>query len=139
MPLADAVDQPSAVGILIAGVNCLMTIFSMYTMDRIGRRRIFLIGLPVMIVALVIASVAFHFMTEPTGGQLVRGTDYDQTWVGLMVGMIVLFIIGYAPSLGTLAYTTIELIRESRLRSPSAETLLIFPSQLSRFAALALL
>lgn len=59
----------------------------MYTMDRIGRRRIFLIGLPVMIVALVIASVAFHFMTEETGGEVVRGFDYNQTWVGLMIGM----------------------------------------------------
>ncbi|KAL8292806.1 hypothetical protein RQP46_000500 [Phenoliferia psychrophenolica] len=86
--------NPSAVGILIAGVNALMSVVSMFTMDKLGRRRIFL------------------FVTKPTGGFLIvaQANDYSKSWVGLMLGMMVLFIIGYAPSLGTLAYTSIELI-----------------------------
>jgi hypothetical protein len=73
-------------------------------------------------------------MTESTGGKLLDGVDYPKQWVGLMLGMraltwslfpppsttdfsplppVCLFIVGNAPSLGTLAYTTIELIRAS--------------------------
>lgn len=84
----------------------------MFTMDRIGRRRIFMVGIPMMTVALVIAAVAFSQMTKSTGGFLVveLADTYPVKFVGLMLGMMVLFIIGYAPSLGTLAYTSIELI-----------------------------
>ncbi|KAI5480142.1 MFS transporter, SP family, arabinose:H+ symporter [Pseudohyphozyma bogoriensis] len=105
-------NNPSAVGILVAGVNALMTTLSMFTMDRIGRRRIFLIGVPTMIIALALAAVAFHFMTIPTGGVLLENPPmpYDKKWVGFMLGMVVIFIVGFAPSLGTLSYTTIELI-----------------------------
>ncbi|GAA6043173.1 hypothetical protein JCM8097_008707 [Rhodosporidiobolus ruineniae] len=100
----------SAIGVLIAGINAIFTVVSMFVMDKVGRRRMFLIGVPTMIVALVIASVAFHYMTQITGGRLIDGADYPQKWVGLMIGMMCLFIVGYAPSLGTIAYTTIELI-----------------------------
>ncbi|ORY90306.1 general substrate transporter [Leucosporidium creatinivorum] len=100
----------SAVGILVAGINCIFTVFSMFTMDRIGRRRMFLIGVPIMAFSLVIAAVAFHFMTMSTAGKLLDGQDYPKKWVGLMLGMMCFFIVGYAPSLGTIAYTTIELI-----------------------------
>ncbi|KAK4699064.1 hypothetical protein P7C70_g7201, partial [Phenoliferia sp. Uapishka_3] len=104
--------NPSAVGILVSGVNALMSVVSMFTMDRVGRRRIFLIGVPIMTIALAIAAVAFSEMTKPTGGRLIttQADQYNKSWVGLMLGMMVLFIIGYAPSLGTLAYTSIELI-----------------------------
>ncbi|BGP37650.1 hypothetical protein JCM10450v2_001573 [Rhodotorula kratochvilovae] len=103
-------DNTSAVGILVAGINCIFTIVSMFVMDRVGRRRMFLIGVPIMVIALVIASIAFNQMTASTGGKLLDGVDYPQKWVGLMLGMMCLFIVGYAPSLGTIAYTTIELI-----------------------------
>lgn len=100
----------SAVGILVAGINCIFTVLSMFIMDRVGRRRMFLIGVPIMVVALAIAAIAFHFMTLSTNGQLLEGQDYPKKWVGLMLGMMCFFIVGYAPSLGTIAYTTIELI-----------------------------
>lgn len=102
----------SAVGILVAGINCIFTIVSMFSMDRVGRRRMFLIGVPIMTFSLVIAAVAFHFMTLSTGGRLEDNPaiPYPKKWVGLMLGMMCTFIVGYAPSLGTIAYTTIELI-----------------------------
>lgn len=59
----------------------------MFTMDRIGRRRMFLIGVPIMVVSLAIAAVAFHFMTLQTDGKLLDGVDYPDRWVGLMLGM----------------------------------------------------
>ncbi|GAA6019118.1 hypothetical protein JCM10207_006548 [Rhodosporidiobolus poonsookiae] len=100
----------SAVGILVAGINCLFTVFSMFTMDKIGRRRMFLIGVPIMTFSLTVAAIAFHYMTASTGGKLLDGVDYPTKWTGLMLGMMCFFIVGYAPSLGTIAYTTIELI-----------------------------
>ncbi|KAM0752616.1 general substrate transporter [Meredithblackwellia eburnea MCA 4105] len=103
---------PPAAGLLISGVNCLMTVISMFTMDPFGRRTIFLIGAPVMIVSLIIASVAFAKMTESSGGQLVAdlASTYPKEWVNLMLAMMVIFIVGYAPSFGTIAYTSIELM-----------------------------
>lgn len=59
----------------------------MFTMDRFGRRRIFLVGIPVMIVSLAFAAMAFHFMTVSTAGKLVDNADYPKKWVGLMIGM----------------------------------------------------
>ncbi|KAI5476101.1 MFS transporter, SP family, arabinose:H+ symporter [Pseudohyphozyma bogoriensis] len=105
-------NNSSAVGILVAGVNALMSVVSMFTMDPIGRRRIFLMGVPVMVIALAIASVAFYEMTKISDGQLVveMANEYSKKYVGLMLGMMVLFIVGYAPSLGTIPYTSIELI-----------------------------
>ncbi|KAM0755451.1 general substrate transporter [Meredithblackwellia eburnea MCA 4105] len=99
-------------GLLISGVNCLMSVVSMFSMDPVGRRKIFLIGSPIMIGALVIASVAFYKMTQSTNGQLVAALadTYPKQWVNLMLGMMVLFIVGYAPSFGTIAYTSIELM-----------------------------
>lgn len=100
----------SAVGILVAGLNCIGTVASMLTMDRVGRRRMFLVGMPVMLASLVVAAVAFHFMTLSTGGQLLDGQDYPKKWVGVMLAAMCVFILGNAPSIGTLAYTTVELI-----------------------------
>ncbi|GAA5919280.1 hypothetical protein JCM6882_008668 [Rhodosporidiobolus microsporus] len=107
---ATGFSNTSSIGVLISGINAIFTILSMFTLDRLGRRRWLLLGLPTMIVALIIAAVAFHYMTQSTGGMLVDGADYPMRWVGLMIGMMCLFIVGYAPSLGTLAYSTVELI-----------------------------
>lgn len=37
----------------------------MFIMDRVGRRRILLVGLPVMLGAFIIACVAFYEMCKP--------------------------------------------------------------------------
>jgi len=43
--------------------------------------------LPHRAFSLVIAAIAFHFMTASTGGKLLDGQDYPTKWVGLMLGM----------------------------------------------------
>ncbi|KAI5477346.1 MFS transporter, SP family, arabinose:H+ symporter [Pseudohyphozyma bogoriensis] len=105
-------NNSSAVGILVAGVNALMSVISMFTVDRIGRRRYFLITLPVMTIALVIASISFYKMTLTTNGELLDdpAIEYPRDWTGVMIGMFVLFIIGYSPACGSLPYTAIELV-----------------------------
>jgi SP family myo-inositol transporter-like MFS transporter 13 len=131
--------QTSAVGILVAGLNCVFTVFSMLYMDRvrqlltvgkeweaylfflqIGRRRMFLICGPIVgalllspsareerwplpsqtVISLVVASVAFHMMTESTGGKLLDGVDYPKQWVGLMLGMRAFTVFSLRASLG---------------------------------------
>lgn len=37
-------------------------------LDRVGKRRTMLLTYPGMILGLALAAVAFHFMTESTGG-----------------------------------------------------------------------
>jgi hypothetical protein len=78
-------NNTSAIGIMVAGINCIFTIVSMLTMDRLGRRRYFLIGVPIMSISLAVSAGAFYKMTIPTGGQLLDGQDYEKKWIALML------------------------------------------------------
>jgi MFS transporter, SP family, solute carrier family 2 (myo-inositol transporter), member 13 len=61
------------VGLIVAGTNFVFTCVSMGILDRVGKRRTMLITYPGMILGLALAAVAFHFMTETTGG-IVSGS-----------------------------------------------------------------
>ncbi|ORY74262.1 general substrate transporter [Leucosporidium creatinivorum] len=102
-------NNASAVGLIVAGTNFVFTCVSMGILDRLGKRRTMLITYPGMILGLALAAVAFHFMTETTGGILVAGSDYPMKWTGLMLGMIVFFIASYATGLGNVPWHTSEL------------------------------
>ncbi|CDO72571.1 hypothetical protein BN946_scf184983.g54 [Trametes cinnabarina] len=51
----------------------IFTLVALNYIDIINRSRILIFSVPSMIVGLVLASVAFHFTTHKTGGQLVDG------------------------------------------------------------------
>lgn len=53
-------DQPTAVGLIVAGTNFLFTLVALKYIDIIGRRKIMIFSAPGMIVGLTLASVAFH-------------------------------------------------------------------------------
>ncbi|PIL29119.1 MFS general substrate transporter [Ganoderma sinense ZZ0214-1] len=72
-------DQPTAVSLIVAGTNFLFTLFALKYIDTIGRRKIMVWTAPSMVFGLVLAAVAFHFLTKRTGGNLVDGTQYSHT------------------------------------------------------------
>lgn len=52
-------DDPAKTGLIIAGANCFFTGLSMLIIDRVGRRTILMIGYPLAILGLILASIAF--------------------------------------------------------------------------------
>lgn len=102
-------DQPTAVGLIISGTNFLFTLVALKWIDSIGRRRIMLISAPGMIVGLVLASIAFHYMTIQTNNTLVPGTSYSHAWSSIVLLSMILFVASYATGLGNVPWQQGEL------------------------------
>ncbi|KLO16543.1 general substrate transporter [Schizopora paradoxa] len=102
-------NQPTAVGLIIAGTNFLFTLFALKYIDIIGRRRIMVWSAPGMIFGLTLASVAFHFLTKSTGNVLVDGAKYSTTWSALVLFSMIVFVASYATGLGNVPWQQGEL------------------------------
>ncbi|RPD61622.1 general substrate transporter [Lentinus tigrinus ALCF2SS1-7] len=102
-------DQPTAVGLIISGTNFIFTLLALKYIDIIGRRRIMIWSAPGMIVGLVLASVAFHYLTRKTGGQLVDGTEYSTTWSAIVLVAMIFYVASYATGLGNVPWQQGEL------------------------------
>ncbi|KAK1226378.1 hypothetical protein PQX77_010649 [Marasmius sp. AFHP31] len=102
-------DQPTAVGLIVAGTNFLFTLFALKYIDIIGRRRIMVWTNPGMVIGLTLGAIAFHFLTKQTGGVLVENTAYPQTWSGVVLFSMIFFVASYATGLGNVPWQQGEL------------------------------
>ncbi|KAG6336180.1 hypothetical protein ID866_2918 [Astraeus odoratus] len=102
-------NQPTAVGLIVSGTNFLFTLFALKYIDIVGRRRIMIFSAPGMVVGLTLASVAFHYMTIHTGGNLVTGAHYPQGWAGIVLFSMIIFVASYATGLGNVPWQQGEL------------------------------
>ncbi|KAI5478831.1 general substrate transporter [Pseudohyphozyma bogoriensis] len=104
--------NPTAISISVAATNLTATLVGAVFLDKYGRRRTYLTGAPIAIIALCMAAMCFHFLTLSTGGKLdaSAGVVYPQNWVIGMIVCIIIYLLGFGPSLGTIPYTTIELL-----------------------------
>ncbi|KAI0631817.1 general substrate transporter [Trametes polyzona] len=102
-------DQPTAVGLIVSGTNFLFTLVALKYIDIVGRRRIMIWSAPGMIIGLVLASVAFHFMTLKTGGRLVDGTQYSTTWSAIVLVAMIFYVASFATGLGNVPWQQGEL------------------------------
>jgi len=102
-------NQPTAVGLIISGTNFIFTLVALKWIDQIGRRKIMIFSAPGMIVGLTLASVAFHFMTRKTGGNLIDGTKYSTAWSAIVLLSMILFVASYATGLGNVPWQQGEL------------------------------
>lgn len=102
--------NPATAGLFVPGCNVAFTVLAMFILDRVGKRRILILGYPGMIAGLLLAAVAFAKMTEGTGtGALIADYDYPKKWVNLMFGAFVIFIASYATGLGNIPWSGNEL------------------------------
>ncbi|KAI5996046.1 general substrate transporter [Pisolithus marmoratus] len=102
-------NQPTAVGLIISGTNFLFTLFALKYIDVVGRRRIMVFSAPGMVFGLTLASIAFHYMTTDTGGNLVTGAQYSHGWAGIMLLSMIIFVASYATGLGNVPWQQGEL------------------------------
>ncbi|KAF9462246.1 general substrate transporter [Collybia nuda] len=102
-------DQPTAVGLIISGTNFIFTLVALKWIDKIGRRRIMIWSAPGMIIGLTLASIAFHFLTKKTNGNLVDGTQYSTAWSAIVLLSMIFFVASYATGLGNVPWQQGEL------------------------------
>jgi len=91
----------------IGVVNVLMTIVSMWLIDRVGRKPLLLVGIAGMAVTLGLLSISFYVQTQP--GALA--------WIAV-VGLM-LYVASFAISLGPIFWLLISEIYPLRIRSSS--------------------
>ncbi|EMD36968.1 hypothetical protein CERSUDRAFT_83989 [Gelatoporia subvermispora B] len=102
-------NQPTAVGLIVSGTNFIFTLLALKYIDIIGRRKIMIFSAPGMVVGLVLASIAFHYLTIKTGGNLVDGTSYPRSWSAIVLLAMIFYVASYATGLGNVPWQQGEL------------------------------
>lgn len=104
----------------------------MSIVDRVGRRRLALIGLPIMVLGMVWAIVSVYFMTAPTDHFLVEGASYDRALAGSLIGAIAFFVVGYGISYSHLGWYQSEFLAlEVRAMGSAVATTAVWISNLT--------
>lgn len=89
----------------IAAVNMLATIFIMFIIDKIGRRKLFIIGLAGMFISLITLSTLFKFY-------YIFGSGFQI----ITIVAVLMYVIFFAVSIGPLAWILISEIFPLNLR-----------------------
>ncbi|OWZ49812.1 MFS transporter, SP family, solute carrier family 2 (myo-inositol transporter), member 13 [Cryptococcus neoformans 125.91] len=87
--------NPALGGLIPAGTNAVFVLIGMSLVDKVGRRGLMLFGVPIMLLGLVWNIIGFYYLCKPTGGFLDTSYSYDTTNVGVVIGGIVFFVVGY--------------------------------------------
>ncbi|KAF2424815.1 general substrate transporter [Tothia fuscella] len=105
--------NPTATSLVIASTNFLFTLATFHYIDRIGRRRILLLSIPVMVFGLALCAIAFKFVhlpqnhgSPPLLGRLLRESG---PWPTLIVLSMIIYVASYALGLGCVPWQQSEL------------------------------
>lgn len=106
--------SPILASLSVAITNFVFTVVAMLLIDRIGRRRILLITIPVMILGLILSSLSFWLMgSKHESAVHSNGLDLDFTtansWPTLILISIVIYVAAYATGLGNVPWQQSEL------------------------------
>ncbi|GME83056.1 unnamed protein product [Ambrosiozyma monospora] len=106
-------NNSTAVSLIVAGTNFIMTICAFFIIDRVGRRRMLLLSLPCMLGFLVLNAVAFHFIDIKFQGNdaIVRGNT-DVWGPVIIVGMIG-YVGSYSVGIGNVPWQQSEMFPQS--------------------------
>ncbi|KAI5959524.1 ITR1 [Candida theae] len=107
----------TAVSIIISATNFVFTGIALCIIDKVGRRRILLIGMPCMCGALVVCAIAFHFLNVDFSSGVTIHTRGISGWgIVVIIGMI-LYVASYAIGIGNAAWVGVELFSDVNVRS----------------------
>lgn len=108
--------SPTLASLSIALTNFAFTLVAFHYIDRIGRRRILLLSIPVMILGLVLCAVAFDFIHLPEEAHGAHAaTDYTlsdggKVWPLVILMAMVTYVAGYASGLGNVPWQQSEYV-----------------------------
>ncbi|KFY83990.1 hypothetical protein V500_09694 [Pseudogymnoascus sp. VKM F-4518 (FW-2643)] len=105
---------PTLTSLSVAATNAIFTVLSLLLIDRLGRRRILLLSIPVMIFALLCCAATFHYIILPSTNSHNPSADapvpiLSRTSPLLVVASIILYVAGYATGLGNVPWQQSEL------------------------------
>jgi SP family myo-inositol transporter-like MFS transporter 13 len=103
--------SPTLTSLSIAVTNFLFTLVAFHYIDRIGRRRILLWSVPIMVIGLALCAVAFGFVDVPaeeaaTATSVVTG---NRLWPLVILLAMVTYVAGYAIGMGNVPWQQSEL------------------------------
>ncbi|OBT88916.1 hypothetical protein VE02_01892 [Pseudogymnoascus sp. 03VT05] len=106
---------PTLTSLSVAATNAVFTLLSLLLIDRLGRRRILLLSIPVMIFALICCAATFHYIILPSDTNAHNPSVNaplpitSRTSPLLVVASIILYVAGYATGLGNVPWQQSEL------------------------------
>jgi SP family myo-inositol transporter-like MFS transporter 13 len=116
--------NPTATSLVIACTNFLATLVTFRYIDRIGRRRILLLSIPIMVFGLALCAVAFKFVHLPSKDPKstasvtmafseglfahARRANGD-SWAYVIVLSMIIYVASYALGLGCVPWQQSEL------------------------------
>ncbi|KAF2833551.1 general substrate transporter, partial [Ophiobolus disseminans] len=101
--------SPTLTSLSIALTNFAFTLVAFHSIDRIGRRRILLWSVPIMIAGLGLCAVAFEFVDlSGEEGASTIGQEAS-AWPLVILAAMVVYVAGYAIGLGNVPWQMSEL------------------------------
>ena len=99
--------NPVAVGLVVAGVNFIMTWVNMMTVDPLGRRRVLICTVWGMSAGLLAVAVAFHFIPVNLHTLELEATTVSGPAIVVLV-FIIWFVFFYGVSVGNTAWMSTD-------------------------------
>lgn len=105
--------SPTLTSLSIALTNFAFTLVAFWCIDRVGRRRILLLSVPVMVAGLTLCAVAFSFIDlsteEGASNLLIRAQNGSRIWPLTILLAMVVYVASYAVGLGCVPWQQSEL------------------------------
>jgi len=112
--------SPTLTSLSIALTNFAFTLVAFWCIDRVGRRRILLLSVPVMVAGLALCALAFGFIDLPTEegasnlllravGDPGKAAQESKPWPLTILLAMVLYVASYAVGLGCVPWQQSEL------------------------------
>ena len=105
--------SPTLASLSIAITNFLFTLVAFWCIDRIGRRRILFLSVPIMVIGLVLCAAAFSFIDlageEGTSNLFIRADEQRKVWPAIILLSMVIYVSSYAVGLGCVPWQQSEL------------------------------
>ncbi|KAL6703018.1 hypothetical protein ACN47E_010294 [Coniothyrium glycines] len=104
--------SPTLTSLSIALTNFAFTLVAFHSIDRIGRRRILLSSIPIMVAGLALCSVAFLFIDlndQEKASLASRAAQNSMIWPVVILAAMVTYVAGYAIGMGNVPWQQSEL------------------------------
>ncbi|GME50548.1 putative mfs myo-inositol protein [Neofusicoccum parvum] len=107
--------SPTLTSLAIACTNFAFTLVAFHAIDRVGRRRILLASVPVMVAGLALCSFAFNFLdlpdqeAAPAAAAAAAEAQDASGWAVVILIAMVVYVAGYAVGMGNVPWQQSEL------------------------------
>ena len=105
--------SPTLTSMSIAVTNFVCTLLALMIIDHVGRRRIVLLSIPVMVAGLLACSISYGLLGHPIWAHDSADTTSDlearSPWAVVILLAMIIYVCGYATGLGNVAWQQSEL------------------------------